>query len=140
MSTTVRRLIEKAARFKQTRGAIAEELGVGPERLSQWQSGARSMPDEKLIALAQMGGQDPKEALGNYHWERAKVGKTLAAVALIASATAALPHHETTLSVGLRLLDTLHIMRSLLLRMLSLRQYFATLDDSRLRGLQHPSG
>jgi transcriptional regulator with XRE-family HTH domain len=132
MSTTVRRLVEKAQQFHREKKAIAERLGVGPERLSQWQSGARPMPDEKLIELAYMSGQDPVEALGRYHWERANPGKRRAVGAIIAFATAALSvtatpgdTRATTVQRVSGAVDALHIMRRLL-RQLRARRAFAT--------------
>lgn len=94
MSTTVRRLVEKAAKFEGSDAAIAQRLGVDRHRLFQWKSGARSMPDDKLIQLAQLASQDPKDALGKYRWERYQEEKKLprAAVVALAFAVGALSH------------------------------------------------
>ena len=94
MSTTVRRLVEKAAHFEGSQTRVAEQLGVSLQRLGDWQRGYRPMPDEQVIALAQLASQDPKHALGEYRWERyqsTKKGNRAAAVAL-AFAVGALSH------------------------------------------------
>jgi DNA-binding transcriptional regulator YdaS (Cro superfamily) len=100
MSTTVRRLIERAAHFAGSEGAVAKRLRVGPERLSQWKSGSRPMPDHQVIDLAQLTGEDPEKALGAYRWERYTTKKGLwnAAVVIITCAIGAWSPDDTPAS------------------------------------------
>ena len=83
---SVKRMIDRALVFCATRTAIATRLGVTPQRLNDWESGRRSMPDEALIELAHIGGKDPKNCLGEYHLERyeKKQGGALAGIAAAA--------------------------------------------------------
>lgn len=70
MSTTVRRLIKKAAHIAGTERAIAQRLKVTPQRLSEWKGGHRPMPDQQVIALAELAAANPQVELGRYRWER----------------------------------------------------------------------
>lgn len=83
---SVKRMIDRALVFCSTRTAIAARLGVTPQRLNDWESGRRSMPDEALIELAHIGGKDPKLCLGEYHLERheKKRAGALAGIAAVA--------------------------------------------------------
>lgn len=82
---SIERMIDKALRSCLTKAEIARRLGVTPQRLNDWQSGYRSMPDEKLIELAHLAGVDEVKAAGEVIVERVRK-KRAAALAGIATA------------------------------------------------------
>jgi len=92
MATTVRRLIEKAAQSMGSDTRVAERLGVSRQRLSDWKTGFRDMPLERLEHLALLAGEQPERVIGLVAVERYRLGKRLATLAIIAlAASASLP-------------------------------------------------
>jgi len=66
---SVKRMIDKALRHVASEADLATRLGVDQQRLWNWKEGRRSMPSAAIIELAHIGGLDPKNALGEYHYE-----------------------------------------------------------------------
>lgn len=67
---SVKQVIDKAAKVCGSKKALAERLGVSPQRMWDYESGFRAIPDEKLIEIAHIAGANPIRALGEYAWER----------------------------------------------------------------------
>jgi transcriptional regulator with XRE-family HTH domain len=68
---TVANLIDRAMkRHGLTKTAVAESLGVKYPRLYEWETGARPIPNARLIALAKLAGSDPGRAIAAYVMER----------------------------------------------------------------------
>jgi transcriptional regulator with XRE-family HTH domain len=107
MATTVRRLIEKAAKSLGSDTRVAERLGVSRQRLWDWKSGLREMPMDRLEHLATLAGEKPEKAIALVAVERYHLGKRLANIALLAAALVSLPDNSSATP-----LDTLHIMRN----------------------------
>jgi len=82
---TIRRLVAKAAQTAGSEGAVADRLNVTPQRLSEWKHSHRPMPDQQVIALAELAGSNPQLELGRYRMERHQTGQQR----LIASAQGA---------------------------------------------------
>ncbi len=76
-------LIERAAKTCGSQAAVARAMGVLPLRVTQWKSGTRSCPPERIDQLAELAGL-PMETRVRTVWEavRRAAGKTLAALAL----------------------------------------------------------
>lgn len=92
---TLKEAIARAMLFKRTKTAVAEDLGTNAQVLYKWERGKKSMPDDKIVKLAEMTGANPVELLGKYHYERwqemgkAQSGSARAgAVAVVATAAA----------------------------------------------------
>lgn len=87
----LREAIKRAVSFKATKTAVAEELGTNPQVLWRWETGKKSMPDDKLVKLAEMTGADPVKLLGQYHYERwQQMGKAQSGIAIVGSVAAVL--------------------------------------------------
>lgn len=63
-------IIDKAAKVCGTKTNLAKRLGISPNRLWDYESGFRPMPDDKVIELAYIAGTNPIKALGEYAFER----------------------------------------------------------------------
>lgn len=89
---STKRMIDRAADVCGSRSEVARRLGVAPQRLWDWESGRRSMPDEAIIEIALIAGVDPRAALGAYRWEwhAKKKGRALAGIAALGCLLAAL--------------------------------------------------
>ncbi len=72
MSSTISNLI---ARIDTTEAKIAARLGIDQQRLWNYKTGKRPMPDHQVAHLATLAGIDPRRALGDYAYERL-LGKT----------------------------------------------------------------
>lgn len=66
---SAKRMIDSAAQLCGSKSDVARRLGVAPQRLNDWESGRRAMPDAQLVALAMLAGADPRAAIGAYRWE-----------------------------------------------------------------------
>lgn len=114
---SLERMIDKAAQICGSKSEIARTLGVSPQTLYNWESGRRSMPDDKIDVLAHLAGYDPIKALGEYHHERMRKKQTTpvragiaAALSFLVVASSGAGDGQVTpqLSDGV---TTLHIMR-----------------------------
>lgn len=86
---TLSEALARAVLFKKTKTAVAKDLGTNPQVLYKWENGKLSMPDAKLVQLAQMTGANPVELLGQYHYERwQSLGKAQSGIATVGSVAA----------------------------------------------------
>jgi transcriptional regulator with XRE-family HTH domain len=79
---SIKRMIDRAVVFCSTRTEVASRLGVAPQRLNDWESGRRSMPDEAIAALATIAGMELTKCLGAYHAERLEKKRAAASAGL----------------------------------------------------------
>jgi hypothetical protein len=73
-------MIDKALRVCKTKTKIAERLDASLQRLLEYERGGRAMPDEKIVELAKIAGEDQVKALGEYHFEWLRKKKAAAHV------------------------------------------------------------
>lgn len=86
---TLSEALQRAVMFKKTKTAVAKDLGTNPQVLYKWENGKLSMPDAKLVKLAEMTGANPVELLGKYHYERwQSLGKAQSGIATVGSVAA----------------------------------------------------
>lgn len=76
----LRELIEDAARQHGTHTAVAQALGVTPQRLNDWKNGHRPCPIHTQAQIAEMAGRDAKEWVWGVVCHQ--LGRAVAAVAL----------------------------------------------------------
>lgn len=99
---SIEKMIDRAMKLcsskyhEGTKSDVARDLGVSAQTLYNWATGRRAMPDWAIIDLALKIGMDPRHALGEYHFERARKKSGLVragiavAVCLLAAGTIAL--------------------------------------------------
>lgn len=74
----IEQMIDRAAKLcsskyhEGTHSDVARDLGVSAQTLYNWKTDRRPMPDWAIIDLALRIGIDPRNALGEYHFERAR--------------------------------------------------------------------
>ena len=56
-------LVERAAKAAGTRAEVARQLGVKPQRLSEWEHGHRQCPPEQVAMIADIAGLPAEEWL-----------------------------------------------------------------------------
>lgn len=66
---SVGRMIDRARQVCPSKAELARRLGVTRQRLHEWETGSRPMPDEKIAELASVASVPLIEALGTYHAE-----------------------------------------------------------------------
>ena len=79
-------MIDRAAKVCGSKAKLAARLGVDGQRLWNWKSGRRPMPDEKIVELAHIAGVNPIKALREYAFERHTKKKGVAIAGTAAAA------------------------------------------------------
>lgn len=93
-------LIDKASKICGSKKALAEELGVMPQHIGQWASGARTCMPDDIAAMAIIAGFDAMQFLARATVQRTEgtkkglvlargLGKTLVAIGAVAATTGA---------------------------------------------------
>jgi plasmid maintenance system antidote protein VapI len=75
MTMQLQQLIEQAAANAGTATALAKQLGVSPQRITEWKNGHRPCPLHSQAQIAELAGIDPKE------WVWGQICKQLGRVA-----------------------------------------------------------
>jgi len=88
MTTTVRRLIDKARQNHGSDTNVAALMGVTRQRIAEWKSGRLPIPMLRLAHLASLAGVSEEEAVADYATER--FAHKLAASGIPSAATAPL--------------------------------------------------
>lgn len=84
---TLQAAIDQAASTAGSNRALAEMLGVSPQRLNEWKHGHRPCPLHNQARIAELAGVDPKE----WVWREIcrQLGRATAAVLLTLAASLA---------------------------------------------------
>lgn len=115
---SLKRLIDKAA-CGRSRADVARSLNCSPQRLWQWESGHRSVPDAIVAALATRAGVDAAKAIGEVRLERAKKKAPAGALGVLLACAisvggSARPSDAHAVGISPRSgVDTSHILGSL---------------------------
>jgi transcriptional regulator with XRE-family HTH domain len=70
MGTVASLIVRAMKRHALTKTGVAKALGVAYSRLYEWETGARPIPNPRLITLATLAGIDPGKAVASYVMER----------------------------------------------------------------------